>query len=67
MGVLIVLNPNFSEFEYQNLLPVLSALFYAASMTITKYTSDKDDVNTQLILLLFNCSYIMWDHLFLYG
>jgi drug/metabolite transporter (DMT)-like permease len=48
MGVLIVLNPNFSNFEYKNLLPVLSALFYAASMTITKYTSDKDDVNTQL-------------------
>jgi drug/metabolite transporter (DMT)-like permease len=48
MGVLIVLNPNFSDFEYRNLLPVLSALFYAASMTITKYTSDKDDVNTQL-------------------
>ena len=48
MGVLIVLNPNFEEFEFRNLLPVLSALFYAASMTITKYTSDKDDVNTQL-------------------
>ena len=47
-GVLIVLNPNFSEFEFRNLLPVLSALLYAASMTITKYTSDKDDVNTQL-------------------
>jgi drug/metabolite transporter (DMT)-like permease len=30
MGVLIVLNPNFSDFEYRNLLPVLSALFYAA-------------------------------------
>ena len=47
-GVLIVLNPNFSEFEFRNLLPVLSALLYAASMTITKYTSDKDNVNTQL-------------------
>ena len=47
-GVLIVLNPNFSEFEFRNLLPVLSALLYAASMTITKYTSDKDEVNTQL-------------------
>ena len=47
-GVLIVLNPNFENFDYRNLLPVLSALFYAASMTITKYTSDKDDVNTQL-------------------
>ena len=48
MGVLIVLNPNFLDFNYRNLLPVLSALLYAASMTITKYTSDKDDVNTQL-------------------
>ena len=47
-GVLVVLNPNFESFDYRNLLPVLSALFYAASMTITKYTSDKDDVNTQL-------------------
>ena len=48
-GVLVVLNPNFESFDYRNLLPVLSALFYAASMTITKYTSDKDDVNLSLI------------------
>ena len=48
IGVYIVLDPNFSNFEYKNLLPVLCALFYAASMTITKYTSDKDDVYTQL-------------------
>ena len=48
IGVYIVLNPDFSNFEYKNLLPVFSAFFYAASMTITKYTSDKDDVNTQL-------------------
>ena len=48
IGVYIVLDPNFSNFEYRNLVPVLSAFFYAASMTITKYTSDKDDVNTQL-------------------
>ncbi len=48
IGVFIVLNPNFSDFEYKSLLPVGCAFFYAASMTITKYTSDKDDVNTQL-------------------
>ena len=48
IGVYIVLDPNFSNFEYRNLLPVISAFCYAASMTITKYTSDKDDVNTQL-------------------
>ena len=44
----MVLNPNFSEFEYKNLLPVLSAFLYASSMVITKYTSVKDDVYTQL-------------------
>ena len=48
MGVYIVLNPNFTNFEYKNLLPVLSAFFYAASMVITKYTSDKDNIYTQL-------------------
>ncbi len=48
IGVYIVLDPNFSDFDYKNLLPVLCAFFYAASMTITKYTSDKDDVYTQL-------------------
>ena len=47
-GVLIVLNPNFSDFDYKSLLPVVSAFFYAASMTITKYTSDKDNIYTQM-------------------
>ena len=48
IGVFIVLDPNFSDFEYRNLLPVFCAFCYAASMTITKYTSDKDGVYTQL-------------------
>ena len=51
MGVYIVLNPNFENFEYRNLLPVLCAFCYAASMTITKITSDKDGVYTQMIHL----------------
>ena len=51
MGVYIVLNPNFTNFEYKNLLPVLSAFFYAASMVITKYTSDKDNIYTQMTWL----------------
>ena len=50
-GVLIVLNPNFSDFDYKSLLPVVSAFFYAASMTITKYTSDKDNIYTQMTWL----------------
>ena len=48
IGIYIVLNPDFSEFEYKNLLPVLCAFFYAISMTITKITSDKDNLYTQL-------------------
>ena len=50
-GVFIVLDPNFSDFEYKSLLPVLCAFFYAASMTITKYTSDKDSIYTQMTWL----------------
>ena len=48
IGVYIVLDPDFSNFEYKNLLPVLCAFCYALSMIITKKTSDKDNVYTQL-------------------
>ena len=48
IGIYIILNPNFSNFDFKNLLPLLCAFFYALSMTITKITSDKDDTYTQL-------------------
>ena len=48
IGIYIILNPDFKDFEYKNLLPVLCALFYSISMTITKITSEKDNVHTQL-------------------
>ncbi len=48
IGVYIILNPNFYNFDFKSLLPLLCAFFYALSMTITKITSDKDDTNTQL-------------------
>ena len=47
-GIYIILNPNFKDFDFKTLLPLLCALFYALSMTITKITSDKDDAYTQL-------------------
>ena len=53
LGVYIVLNPNFSNFDYMKLAPVACALCYAISMTITKITSDKDNVYTQMIHLYF--------------
>ena len=62
IGVYIVLNPTFSDFQYKNLLPVFCAFCYAASMTITKYTSDKDNINTQLfyfyVIAIFLCVFL---------
>ena len=51
LGVYIVLNPNFENFNYTKLAPVACALFYAISMTITKITSDKDSVYSQMFHL----------------
>ena len=51
IGVYIVLNPDFKNFNIMNLAPVGCALCYATSMTITKITSDKDNVYTQMIHL----------------
>jgi drug/metabolite transporter (DMT)-like permease len=48
LGVYIVLDPNFEDFNYMKLAPVACALCYAISMTITKYTSRKDNVYTQM-------------------
>ena len=51
IGVYIVLNPDFSNFNYMKLAPIACALCYAVSMTITKITSDKDNVYTQMLHL----------------
>ena len=51
IGVYIVLNPDFNNFNVMSLAPVACALCYAISMTITKITSDKDNVYTQMLHL----------------
>ena len=48
IGVYIVLNPDFSNFDYLSLLPVLCAFCYSSSMVIIKKTSDKDNVYAQM-------------------
>ena len=53
IGVYLVLNPDFTNFNYMNLAPVACALCYSISMTITKITSDKDNVYTQMLHLYF--------------
>ena len=47
VGVYITLNPDFSDFNYLSLLPILCAFCYSLSMIIIKITSDKDNVYTQ--------------------
>ena len=51
IGVLIVLNPSLDNFNFFKLAPVACALCYSISMTITKYTSDKDSIYTQMTWL----------------
>jgi drug/metabolite transporter (DMT)-like permease len=48
IGVYIILNPDFSNFDYLSLLPILCAFCYSISMIIIKKTSDKDSIYTQL-------------------
>ncbi len=47
IGVYITLNPDFSNFNYLSLLPILCAFCYSLSMIIIKKTSDKDSIYTQ--------------------
>jgi len=51
IGVYIVLNPDIENFNYMKLAPVACALCYAISMTITKITSEKDNVYSQMFHL----------------
>ncbi len=47
MGVYVILNPDFSNFDYMSLTPILCAFCYSLSMIIIKITSEKDSVYTQ--------------------
>ena len=58
IGVFIVLNPDFNDFDYKKLAPIACALCYSISMTITKYTSDKDNSYTQMMHLYFGATII---------
>ncbi len=53
VGVYITLNPDFNNFNYLSLLPILCAFCYSLSMIIIKKTSDKDSVYTQTFTFYF--------------
>ena len=42
----IILNPDFSNFDYMSLTPIMCAFCYSLSMIIIKKTSEKDNVYT---------------------
>ena len=48
IGVYIILNPDFNNFNYFSLTPVFCAFCYALSMIILKKTSAKDNVYSQM-------------------
>ena len=53
IGVYIILNPNFSNFDYLSLTPILCAFCYSLSIIIIKKTSEKDSVYTQTFTFYF--------------
>ena len=47
IGVFVILNPDFNNFNYLSLTPILCAFCYSLSMIIIKKTSAKDSIYTQ--------------------
>ena len=49
IGVYLVLNPDFNNFNIYTLFPIFCAFFYAMTVVIQKKTSDYDNLFTQII------------------
>ena len=49
IGVYLVLDPNFNDFNIYSLFPIFCAFFYALTVVIQKKTSDKDSLFTQIL------------------
>ena len=63
IGVYIILSPDFSNFDFMSLTPILCAFCYSLSMIIIKLTSEKDSVYTQTFTFYFGaiiCSIIIY-------
>ena len=43
LGTLLIIKPSFNNFNWYMLLPLITALTYSTSMTLSKLTSDKDN------------------------
>ena len=67
VGVYIILNPNFSNFDYLSLTPIFCAFCYSLSMIIIKKTSEKDSVYTQTFTFYFGAIIISLIFYFIIG
>ncbi len=54
LGVYLVLDPDFSNFNIYSLFPIFCAFFYALTVVIQKKTSDHDTLFTQIIHTYFS-------------
>jgi drug/metabolite transporter (DMT)-like permease len=67
IGIYITLNPDFNNFNYLSLLPILCAFCYSLSMIIIKKTSDKDTVYTQIFAFYLGAIIISLFFYFIFG
>ena len=67
IGVYIILNPDFNDFDYMSLTPILCAFCYSLSMIIIKITSEKDSVYTQTFTFYFGAIIISMIFYFSFG
>ena len=67
IGVYITLDPDFSNFNYLTLLPILCAFCYSLSMIIIKKTSDKDNIYTQTFAFYIGAIIISFIFYFIFG
>ena len=67
IGVYVILNPNFDNFDYMSLTPILCAFCYSLSMIIIKKTSEKDSVYTQTFTFYFGAIIISLIFYFIIG
>jgi len=67
VGVYIILDPDFSNFNYMSLTPILCAFCYSLSMIIIKITSEKDSVYTQTFTFYFGAIIISTIFYFIAG
>ena len=67
IGVYVILNPDFNNFNFMSLTPIMCALCYSLTKIIIKLTSEKDSVYTQTFTFYFFAMFISVIFYFTFG